>query len=160
MKVLGIDPGATSGWCVYDTKAMRVLDAGHFKADAFFDIPSKHFGCDAAVIERPVAHGPTRPEVVECAWVAGLLFRDMLHILGRDKIHALTRLQVKQELTDAVHGEIRVRNDATAWAALKLIHGRDCEKNYGALGLVRSHARAALAVAVAWHLRQMAEAQP
>ncbi len=169
MKILGIDPGLTSGWCLYvrHDSGSYIEASGQFRGDDFFAIPGNVFGkCDAAVIERPVAHGPTRPAVVECAWTAGCLWRDMLHIIGRDKIHQLTRLEVRQELTAATHGVVSVRNDATAWAALVLMHGTDSDRKPkrrkgqvvdagGPLGEVKGHARAALAVAVAFALRQV-----
>lgn len=167
MRVLGLDPGSTSGWCLYVRSAAGayVESCGAFREDSFFDIPRRAWAaCDAAVLERPVAHGPTRPQVVDCAWVAGQLWRDMLHFIGRDRIHCLTRLDVKQKLTEAVHGEIRVKNDATAWAALVMLHGEGSDRKPrrkkgvvvepgGPLGEVSSHARAALAVAVAYCLR-------
>ncbi|MFY9345546.1 MAG: hypothetical protein WAT39_23855 [Planctomycetota bacterium] len=166
-RILAIDPGATTGWCLYvdDDLGRYVQACGSFREDAFFDIPATIFGqCDAAVIERPVAHGPTYPQVVECAWVAGCLWRDMLHVIGREKIHLLTRLQVRQTLTEATHGIVRVKNDATAWAALVLLHGDDSDRKPktkkgkvvdagGPLGSVKAHERAALAVAVAFALR-------
>lgn len=165
MRVLGLDPGATTGWCLYDDEQRRVLDCGTVPGDSFLDIPRSVWGrVDVAIIERPVAHGPTRPEVVECAWVAGCLWRDMLHLLGRSKARQMRRLEVRQVLTAATHGVVRCTNDATVWAALVLLHGEGSDRkpktrkgevidDGGPLGRVTSHARAALAVAVAWTLR-------
>jgi hypothetical protein len=76
----------------------------------------------------------------------------------------MTRIEVKKILSAATHGEIIVRNDSTAWAALKLLHGDGCDKKPrrkkgqivdpgGCIGNVKSHERAALAVAVAWWLK-------
>jgi Holliday junction resolvasome RuvABC endonuclease subunit len=148
--VLGVDPGATTGWCVYDDYTRCVVESGTFQGDAIdsSDAWSWTWKVGSIVIERPVAHGPTRPQVVECARTEGILFatlrREGLRVLE------LTRLQVKQALTIATHGEVQVRNDATAWAALKLLHGGDgCDKRGGALHGVKAHGRAALAVAVA-----------
>lgn len=162
MRILGIDPGATTGWCIYDTEARRVIACGTFREDAILELPGSAFGnCDAAVIERPVAHGPTRPQVVDCAWIAGQLWRDLRNLCGRTKAHTMTRLEVRQALTAMSHGTVRVVNDSTAWAALVLMHGEGSDRKPrrkagkviepgGPLGEVKSHARAALAVAVAW----------
>lgn len=167
MRILGIDPGATTGWCLYDT-AGHVVDCGTFREADFLAIPGTVFGkVDAAVLERPVAHGPTRPQVVDCAWIAGQLWRDAQGILGRERCHLLTRLDVRQRLTAATHGVARVVNDSTAWAALVLLHGEGSDRKPrtrkgvvvepgGPLGMVTSHARAALAVAYAWHLTRAA----
>ena len=162
MKVLAIDPGATTGWCLYDTDARRVLDAGQFRG-ADVGMPPAVLSAEAAVIERPVAHGPTRPQVVDCAWFAGLLCAWLEDRFPGDA-HTLTRLEVKQALTAATHGEVHVKNDSTAWAALKLLHGGEgCDRKArkkngeviepaGPIGGVKSHERAALALAVAWAL--------
>lgn len=160
--ILAIDPGATTGWCVYDETERRVVDAGQFRgADCSPEAASVMGAVDVRVIERPVAHGPTRPQVVECAWIAGILC-ERLHC------QELTRLEVKQRLTAAVLNEIRVKDDATAWAACVLLHGPNSDKRPkvrrgeivepgGCIGGVRSHERAALALAVAWAL---GESQP
>jgi hypothetical protein len=146
--ILGVDPGETTGWAVYNTLSRRVEQSGQF---ATYLLPliaaSLADACDRIVIERPVAHGPTRPQVVECAWIAGRL----IERLGR-RCEERTRLDVKKALTAATHGEVVVRNDATAWAALLLLHGgaADAKKN-GPLHGVRAHERAALAVAYALH---------
>jgi len=164
VRVLGIDPGATTGWGIYDARTRRVVKAGKFRgADADIE-GSAYLSCvDVAVIERPVAHGPTRPQVVDCAWFAGQLERDARQ--WADEVHVLTRLEVRQTLTEATHGVVRVVNDATAWAALRLLHGGDgCDRRPkvrkgvvieegGPIGGVTSHERAALALAVAWLLR-------
>ncbi len=168
MMVLGIDPGMTTGWVSYDARERQVVRAGQFRGHEH-DIPEAAlWDADAIVIERPVAHGATRPQVVECAFVAG-------HLCGQigelDVVHELTRREVCKILTDAcsLPTEDRVRSDATAWAALKLLHGDGCDQRPrvkggvvidpgGCIGMVRSHERAALAVAVAWHLRQKEEA--
>lgn len=150
MIVLGLDPGETSGWCSFDTERRAVVDRGTFTRH---DVPEQVLQLartvDRVVLERPVAHGPTRPAVVECAYVAGRI----VGMLGQSAVE-LTRLVVKQVLTAATLGEVQVRNDSTAWAALLLIHGGEqAGRKGGPLHGVRSHERA-LAVAVAWGLRE------
>lgn len=163
MRILALDPGATSGWCLYDRDVRRVLEAGKFRGEDFASIPIRDLSPDRIVLERPVAHGPTRPQVVDCAWVAGQLWRDCQNAIGPDRASHLTRLQVKQALTKATLGEVRVVNDATAWAALRLLHGGEgCDRKKtkkhpaGPIGNVTSHERAALAVAVAFALGEVA----
>jgi hypothetical protein len=151
MKILGIDPGATTGWCVYDTEARRVIASAHL---ASFEMPPLDLPCrpDYAVLERPRGYGPTRPQVVDCAYVAGRLVERVQRELYLD-VHELERREICRRLSDAMHGTVNVRNDATAWAALLALHGGDgAAKKGGPLHGVRSHERAALAVAFAWLL--------
>lgn len=151
MLVLGLDPGATTGWCLYDTEAKRVVEAGKFRGVEYSSEMSAAVSrAKAVVVEKPVAYGPTRPDVVECAWVAGILW----HRFGSE---FMTRREVKQILTDATNRDVRVVDDASAWAALVLLHGEGCDakpskKNGpgGSIGRVTSHERAALALVVAW----------
>lgn len=166
MRILAIDPGATTGWVVYhDAYVGRFVDAcGEFRGDDMLQaVPGPWWNVDAAVIERPVAHGATRPQVVDCAWIAGCLWRDLWSMVGRERCHQITRLEVRQVLTAAVHKVVSVRDDKTAWAALTLIHGDGCDRKPkkrkgavveegGCIGLATGHARAALAAAVAWRL--------
>lgn len=151
MKVLGIDPGAQTGWCLYDSDARRVMASAHF---AGFDMPEIDLPCrvDLAVIERPRGYGPTRPQVVDCAYVAGRLVERVRRELYLE-VYELERREVCRRLSDAMHGVLNVRNDATAWAALVALHGGEgAAKRGGPLHGVRAHERAALAVAVAWTL--------
>lgn len=152
MRVLGIDPGATSGWCIYDTDG-RVLGAGCFVDDIVpHDEPTVTLWqtADRCVIERPRGYGPTRPQVVDCAWVAGRLSLLVQDATGR-MVNPMERKDVRKQLQLATLGTVRVTNDASAWAALLLIHGGDdAGKKGGALHGVKSHARAALAVSVAY----------
>jgi hypothetical protein len=169
MNILGIDPGATSGWCLYDTQHRRAVASGEFPHFNFNDTPIYHVAheraCETIVIERPRGYGPTRPQLVDCGYVCGRLIERMESVLCAD-VEELVRLDVCKILTAAVHDAIRVRNDATAWAALLLLHGGEgaakkakvkkgvTVEPAGSLGIVTGHARAALAVAVAWSLRQ------
>jgi hypothetical protein len=163
VKVLGLDPGATTGWCLYvDTELGRYVEAcGEFREHM---VPQDvlHRRCDHVVIERPKGYGPTRPQVVDCGYVCGRLVEQFALVHAAQE---LTRLEVCQALTEATCGVVRVKNDGTAWAALVLLHGDDSARKPkrrkgvvvdagGPLGLVTGHARAALAVAVAFVLRR------
>lgn len=150
MLILGLDPGAATGWCLYDSEAKRVVDCGTFRGAEFSsDMTTAVCRASRVVIEKPVAYGPTRPEVVECAWVAGIL----CHRFGA---LVLTRREVKQVLTEATNRDVRVVDDASAWAALVLLHGEGSDvkptkkREGGCIGRVTSHERAALALVVAW----------
>lgn len=153
MMIVGIDPGKTIGVCRYDTEGRRVVWAENYPSvDAVIKLVLA-YNNDAVVIEKPVAHGPTRPDVVETAWIAGIIYRACLPAC------AITRLDVKTALITATHNEVQVRNDATAWAALCLLHGGDAaglkatkKRPGGCLGPATGHARAALAAAYAWWL--------
>lgn len=159
--ILGVDPGETTGWCLYDSHTKRAGKHGTFPGH---HVPYLWDGVDVTdplavaphiVIERPVAHGPTRPQVVECAYIAGRLFSGLSSTFAVPVIE-LTRLEVRRRLQQATNGVIQVKNDATVWAALKLLHGGDgAAKRGGPLYRVTGHCRAALAVAVAWTLPEV-----
>ncbi len=165
MIILGIDPGATTGWCLYDSGDRHVIASGSDRdigvvAELHHAMLLEHV--DDIAIERPKGYGPTRPQVVDCAYVCGWIAAT-LDAHGFE-VHELVRRDVCAILTDAVHGVVRVKNDATAWAALVLLHGEGSDRKLkkrkgvvveegGAIGGVTSHARAALAVAVAFALR-------
>ena len=157
MRILGIDPGAKTGWCVYDNDHKRVLGSGEFQE--FY----AHSACppvvehlrritnfNYAVVERLVPHGASYPQVVEAAYVAGRLVERVSK--WSDVVVELARHEIRGRLQAATHGAVRVKNDATVWAALKLLHGDGCDKKGGSLYGVKSHARAALAAAVAFTL--------
>jgi hypothetical protein len=149
VNILAIDPGATTGWVIYDSEAGRVLAAGHFR-EHHLDTPRATQGgpIDWCVIERPKGYGPTRPQLVECGIVFGRLVEHLQRLHG--PVHEMLRMDICRILSDACHGQIRVRNDATAWAAVLHLHGGpDAAKKGGSLHGVKSHARAALAAAVA-----------
>lgn len=165
MKILAIDPGATTGWCLYDSDERRVLDAGQFRGAESDVAEDTYLLADMVAIERPEAHGATRPQVVDCAYVAGRLHGFFRHGLEA-RVYELTRREVCRVLTDAAHLDTkdRVKNDATAWAVLVLLHGEGSDKKPrmrkgqviepgGCLGAVKSHERAALAVAVAFAIQ-------
>lgn len=163
--LLGIDPGETIGWCLYDTDDRRV--------NAFADYPcedalgagvveffKQHAGrWVQVVIERPKVYGGiARPDVGETCVQFGRLF-EMFRQNGSTPC-CPTRIEIRKALTDATQGVINVRNDATAWQALKVLHGGDkADKKGGKLHgfLGKGHAKAALAVAVAWDLMHPAE---
>jgi len=159
VRILGVDPGVTTGWAHYDSEAKAVISCGHFNGHEVENLPSDALTA-TVVIERPKGYGPTRPQLVDCGYVAGRLvewFGGCMECETRE----LTRLEACKALTAAVHGEVNVRNDSTAWAALVLLHGEGSDRKPkkrkgvvveagGAIGGVTSHARAALAVAVAF----------
>lgn len=150
MRILGIDPGVTSGWCVYDASAKRVSARGQF-AGHELDVPHSTLSTlDVVVVERPQGYGHTRPTMVDCGYVTGRLVERVTRLAHR--VVELTRREIKLRLSAATQRDVVVVDDATCWAALKLLHGEGCDKKGGALHCVKAHERAALAVAVAWML--------
>lgn len=158
MMILAIDPGRTTGWALYDTDRRAVVDSGQFP-EHLHDIRTA--AVDHVVIERPKGQGPTRPEMVECGITFGRLIQWAESKWPPGHVHGILRYEVKSILSAATHGEVNVRNDATAWAALKLLHGDGCDRKArtrkgeivapaGPLGTITSHERAAVAAAVAW----------
>lgn len=168
--ILGLDPGATSGWCVYDPASRRAIECGEVEGHEYggtaLDLVLHGAGPSAlrhVVIERPKGYGPTRPQMVDCGWIGGRLAERVSRreSLQPREVHELTRMEVCKILTAAMHGAFNVRNDATAWAALLELHGEQAGRKAqhkkgieiappGPLGIVTGHARAALAVAVAF----------
>ncbi len=155
MRILGIDPGVTTGWCRYDSTRACVIQAGEFP-DFRFPEPTEWLAeVDVAVIERPKGYGPTRPQLVDCGYVAGRIVGELRQF---EAVRELTRLEVCKSLTAAMSGEIRCRNDSTVWAALLHLHGGELAgKKGGPLYGVKAHARAALAVAFVWGLETKSE---
>lgn len=150
MRILGIDPGTVSGWCVYDSTERIVRGSGTFPEWQLPPWAKSIASSEHVVIERPKGYGPTRPQVVECGYIAGRLHEILRRYVDVGMVTELTRLEVCKALAGEVHGVIRVRNDATAWAALLEMHGgAEAAKKGGPLAGVKSHGRAALAAAVA-----------
>lgn len=159
MNIIGIDPGSkTFGWCELDTetRAVRGWETNVEGAITWARVVSN----DVVVIELPVAQGPTRPDVVEASRWAGVV-EGILLARGPAEPEVMRRIDVRKTLTEATHGTIHVKNDATAWQALCELWGKGSDKKPkkskgkvveagGPLGEVKGHARAALAVAVAW----------
>ena len=162
----GIDPGERTGWCLYDPDARRVVRACTMPQSAqptydFFDDGSIPRRSVHHAIERPKGYGVTYPDVVEC----GIVFGQLWERIANRTAEWLYRREVCMILSDATNGEVRVRNDSTAWAALCLLHGDGADRKPkvkkgivvepgGPLAGVRSHERAALAVAVACFLKK------
>lgn len=159
MLVLGLDPGATTGWCLYDTEAKRVVKCGAFEqwycaemADALCGVRFEH-----VVIESIVpARGGIYPQTVEAALIQGHL-EEFVENSMLFKPQRITRGDIRKALSAAVHHDPLVVNDKTAWQALVALHGDDSGRKTtkkcgpgGAIGDVSSHERAALAAVVAW----------
>lgn len=153
MKLLGIDPGATTGWTLYNTELRRVEDCGDFRGT---DLPD---GCKAAaercnhvIIESlHEPRGGIYPAVVVAGITQGHIERQLI-LYG---VQRITRHEVKMLLTEAVHREPVVQKDKHVWEALLVLHGGDkAAKKGGPLHGVMSHQRAALAAVVAWCFKE------
>jgi hypothetical protein len=166
---LGLDPGLTTGWCLYDATTRRIVDWGefmgyHLDGIALLEPRSSLPLGTIIVLEKPVAQGPTRPQVVETAYVAGRLFQWCAD--RWPDVREMPRWLVRRQLQHAVYGSFRVTDDKTVWQALVVLHGEGCDARPrrrkgqivdpgGTLGRVTGHGRAALAVAVAQHLANL-----
>ena len=163
MKILGIDPGATTGWCLYDTETRAVVETGTFDGFHLPAIPG--IQVDVVAIERPKGQGPTRPAMVDCGYVAGRLVERLSSLFGLPVVE-LYRYEIRKRLAELTHGAVPVRNDAGVWAALVLLHGEGSDvkattkREPGAIGFCTGHARAALAVAVVAADRMAKETAP
>ncbi len=150
-RVLGIDPGSSrTGWALYDTDDRCVIESGESEAAEPIDFTDSQ--PDLVVIERPRAYGPARPDVVECAWVAGRLFQWAFEWSATGAVFNLLRREICDELGAAVHQKA-LRDDKAVRAVLIELHGEGSHKKGGPLAGVKGHAWAALAAAYAWVLR-------
>lgn len=150
LTILGVDPGSTTGWCAYDATARRVIAADQFyQHEAPLAVIEAARAATHVVIERPVVYHGSPPAMGDACIVAGRLFQQF----AASNPQWLTRAEVKKRLRVATECEFPVQKDRDVWFALKLLHGGEgCDKKGGPLHGVRSHARAALAAAVAFAL--------
>lgn len=161
MLILGIDPGTTSGWCVYDDVEKRPVASGEFVGTAPTFVGFRGT-LDHVVLERPVGQGATRPNMINEAINYGLMLAWCRAKWEPDRLHELPRYRIKSTLTALTMGEISCRNSRDVRQALVMLHGENSDKRArrkkgvevtepGALGrLVGEHEWAALAAAVAW----------
>lgn len=155
-RIMGIDPGLMTGWALYSALERRVLAAGQFpEAEASIEFREHSRTASVFVLERPKGYGATHPAVVDAAFVAGQL-------VALTNAATLTRRDVKNILTEATQRDVIVTDKPSAWSALKLLHGGEgFDKKggvfYGLRGL--PHARDAVAVAVAFALKQAKAAE-
>lgn len=149
MLILGIDPGATTGWCLYHGGKQQVLGAGTFNRHHWSDEASEAMAvADAVAIESFFEpHGGIYPDTVLAAMTEGRLQEAVAATRGVEPV-LYTRLSIKQALTEATLREVVVQDDRTCKAALVLLHGDGSDKKGGAIWpATNDHRRAALAVA-------------
>jgi hypothetical protein len=175
VKILGIDPGATIGLCVYDTETRRAVWADQYTAlgAAMAGISYARLwkGAEVVGIERARIYGAGGASVANTIEQVGWLLASLGASLpdssaaivrcGGD-VHTLERRAVVSALTAAVGQS--VKGDAGVWQALCTLHpgaaqrpvaGKPATRTKAAVDAVEagplygvsSHARAALAVA-------------
>jgi hypothetical protein len=180
VKILGIDPGATIGLCVYDTETRLAVWADQYTAlgAAMAGISYARLwkGAEVIGIERARIYGAGGASVANTIEQVGWLLASLGANLpdssaaivrcGAD-VHTLERRAVVSALTAAVGQS--VKGDAGVWQALCTLHPGAAQRpvaakpatrskpavdavEAGPLFGVSSHARAALAVA--WTLGQ------
>lgn len=157
MNILGLDPGATTGWCAYDSTAKRVMAAGEFETHqvpwAVIDLARRE-GCVVVIEGFAKVHAGIYPQTVAAAWTGGRIV-ERVELRTKVPVAEITRHDVKLTLHAAIHGEFPLKKDRDVWAALLLLHGGpESAKKGGSLYGVKAHGRAALAVCVTWGLRQ------
>ena len=178
MVIIGIDPGATIGVCVYDTTASKVLFAGQHRdpVEAINHVRhlDQEYGSAGIGIERARIYGAGGASVAntieQVGWLLGQL--GALLPVGTEAVqfclsgvYTLERRAVVKALS-AEMGE-SVKGDAGVWQALCRLHpdavrrpvvGKPATRTRAAVEAVEagplygvsSHARSALAVA--WSL--------
>jgi hypothetical protein len=180
VKILGIDPGATIGLCVYDTETRRVVCSEQYtdliRAMSQVAYLDDVHNVDAIGIERARIYGAGGASVANTIEQVGWLLASLGASLpdssaaivrcGGD-VHTLERRAVVSALSTAVGQS--VKGDAGVWQALCTLHPGAAQRpvaakpatrtkpsvdavEAGPLFGVSSHARAALAVA--WTLGQ------
>tara|TARA_R110000868_G_scaffold374086_1_gene638482 strand:+ start:292 stop:852 length:561 start_codon:yes stop_codon:yes gene_type:complete len=184
--VIGIDPGATIGLCVYDTTAGNVLYSGQYRdpvaaIDKASCIQRWDYQIDAIGIERARIYGAGGAHVAntieQVGWFLGRYgvlppaSSDAIQYCG-GSVYTLERRAVVKALSVEM-GE-SVKGDAGVWQALCRVHPDAMRRpvaakpatrtkpavdavEAGPLYGVSSHARAALAVA--WALGKHLEAR-
>ncbi len=155
MRVLGVDPGMTTGWVIWDDEARRVIDSGEFPEHHIPEDMTRDW--DVVVVERPIGQGATRPTMVDCGITSGIIWERLrtLQLSFHDPESPIwiTRHEVKKRLTRATLKEPTVVNDTTCRQAMRTLFGEDAFKKGKPLyGVTGSHRLAALAVAVAYTL--------
>ena len=159
--ILAIDPGKVSGWTIYDEQQRRVIACGSFPRHRMpQELLDRVLWVRSPIVfeslEEP--RGNIFPAVVTAAIDEGRMREQVLAATGIEP-QCISRHDVKRTLSLAVHGEPVVKDDKTAWQALVALHGpgsdqkRTKSHEEGCIGLVTGHERAALAVAVAWAIR-------
>lgn len=160
MIILGIDPGKAIGLCLYDIESKEVLAAEVCDAKAV-DAALHRLLPQAGlvVVERPRIYGMGGREIADaceqCGWLirrcGGMPVAATLGGLGDaivywgGRVFTFERRAVLKALSGAIGQS--VTKDAGVWQALVALHGEGSGKKGGALFSVKSHARAALAVA-------------
>jgi hypothetical protein len=183
VKILGIDPGATIGLCVYDTETRRVMYAAQFTglsdAMAVVKDPEWWMGCklDAIGIERARIYGAGGASVANTIEQVGWLLaslnahlpdgKDAIQECGARMVYTLERRAVVSALTAAVGQS--VKGDAGVWQALCTLHpgaaqrpvaGKPATRQKPAVDAVEAgplygvSSHARAALAVAWTLGQ------
>lgn len=137
MMILGIDPGKTIGLCLYDDMSARVV-ASECVTAANLDAALHRYLPRAAVIaiERPRIYGIGGNDIADACEQFGWIVRRCGGVLPRKDhgggvgtfgaVLALERRAVTDALSAAVGQQ--VRGDGGVWAALKQLHGDDCER--------------------------------
>lgn len=143
MKIMAIDPGTTeSGWTLYSDG--RVILAGIESNDSLLDIvaASQPGGDTVLAIEMVASYGmAVGREVFEtCVWIG----RFMQAWYDPETVMLVYRKDVKLHLC----GSPRANDANIRQALIDLIGPRGTKKNPGPTYNVRSHAWAALAIAV------------
>lgn len=160
--ILAIDPGKVSGWTIYDEQQRRVVACGSFPRHRMpQELLDRVLWVRSPIVFESLEdpRGNIFPAVVTAAIDEGRMREQVLAATGIEP-QCISRHDVKRTLSLAVHGEPVVKDDKTAWQALVALHGpgsdqkRTKDRQEGCIGLVTGHERAALAVAVAWAIRQ------
>ncbi len=160
MIILGIDPGKTVGLCLYDSESKAVLSsvcctAPGLDAELHRLLPQ----AELVAVERPRVYGSGGREIADaceqCGWLirrcGGMPVAAPLDgsggaiVLWGHRVSTFERRAVLKALSGAIGQS--VTKDAGVWQALLVLHGEDSGKKGGVLFGVKSHGRAALAVA-------------
>lgn len=175
MIIIGIDPGATIGLCVYDTTAKRALFAGQHRDPVEAVNHVRHldqeYGSAGIGIERARIYGAGGASVANTIEQVGWLLGQLGALLPASSeavtfclsgVYTLERRAVVKALSTEMGQS--VKGDAGVWAALCRVHpdavrrpvvGKPATRTKAAVEAVEagplfgvsSHARAALAVA-------------
>jgi len=139
MKILAVDPGTTeSGWCLFEDG--KVLDSGVYVNEVMIEQIKLSFMYDLLAIEMIASYGmPVGKEVFEtCVWIGRFVQ------CSRTKHQMVYRKDVKLNLC----GTPRAKDPHIRQAIIDKLGPVGTMKNKGPLYGVKSHAWAAVAVAL------------
>lgn len=143
-RILALDPGThETGWCVFDTALNEPVGSGILENKMLLETLMLH-GPDELAIEMIASYGmPVGKEVFEtCVWIGRFIERWKVDSIGEP------RLIYRKDVTSHLCGTSKAKDANIRQRLIDLIGPQGTKKEPGPTYGFKSHAWAALAVAV------------